>query len=193
DYKNMSPVQVKKQWDTKRINAANNGTRTHTFGEKYVISCLRPSNEQELGIVQWWMDLPDHIVPVALELKVFIAGLYAGTADIILLNLKTGKLIIGDYKTNEKLYKNYKGQKLYFPFEDLLDHGFNKYQIQFAHYQLALENAGFEVETCWLIWLTRDEKNFKFYKQKTTKNFTKELKDYYGYNRKTRKYSKAFI
>ena len=58
--------------------------------------------------------------------------MFGGTADIILYNTKTNKYIIADYKTNEDLFKNFKGKKLNGVFSKHLENGYNKYQIQFS-------------------------------------------------------------
>ena len=108
--KGITQEEVLKEWDKKRDNSCNYGTKIHTFGENYVLSNIKPSNNSELGIIQWWMDLPNYYVPVALELPMFSFNYnYAGTPDIILMNNLTGNLILGDYKTNEDLFKNHKG------------------------------------------------------------------------------------
>ena len=65
------------------------------------------------------------------------------------------------------------------PFKKYTENPFNKYQLQFAHYQMCLEEAGFTVEDRILIWTTEDKDNMKFYKQLKTTDFTKELKNYY--------------
>ena len=66
------------------------------------------------------------------------------------------------------------------PFKALVDNAFNKYQLQFSHYQMALEEYGFEVESRVLIWLTeKDIEKGKYYKQYFTTDYTQELKNYY--------------
>lgn len=178
-YAGMTEAQVRQAWKDKGTTTANEGTRIHKFGEDYAFTCVKPTCEQELGVVQWWMDLPNHIVPVAMELQVFIDGLFAGTIDIVLYNLWTNKIILADYKSNADLFKNYKNQKLYEPFEDMLDTPYNKYQLQLSHYHTVLEHHGFPVEARWIIWLTRDLEKFKFYKQYDCTDFTEEVKKFY--------------
>ena len=80
----------------------------------------------------------------------------AGTADIILYNTKTNKFILADYKTNEDLFKNFKGKKLLAPFDNLLENSFNKYQLQLSMYQLLFEQCGYEIESRRVIWLKPD-------------------------------------
>jgi hypothetical protein len=179
-YLDMNEEQVVNMWEENRESSALFGTKVHTFAENYIQGIHKKiENNCELGIVQWWMDLPEHYVPVCLELRMFSKKYgFAGTADLILLNKKTGNLIIGDYKTNGDLFKSY-GKKMLSPFKKYTDNSFNKYQLQFSHYQICLEEAGFTVEDRLLIWTTEDKDNMKFYKQFKTQDFTKELKKYY--------------
>ena len=99
----------------------------------------------------------------------------AGTSDIILFNNKTGKFIIADYKTNEDLFKNYKGKTLLAPFEDLLDSPYNKYQLQLSMYQLLFEQCGFEVESRRIIWLKPNGTYENFKTEDLTQKLLKEL------------------
>jgi hypothetical protein len=79
----------------------------------------------------------------------------AGTADLILLNKKTGKLVIADWKTNSvNLIQCYKGKKLKAPFNTMFDNKLNVYKLQMSLYQVLIEkNTPYEVEDRWLIWL----------------------------------------
>ena len=95
----------------------------------------------------------------------------AGTSDIILYNNKTGKFIIADYKTNEDLFKNFKGKKLLSPFNFLLENAYNKYQLQLSMYQLLFEQCGFEVESRRIIWLKPDGTYINY----KTEDLTQEL------------------
>ena len=90
--------------------------------------------------------------------------LYAGTGDIM-YNKKKNSFLIGDYKTNKDLFKNFKDQKLYYPFADMLDTPFNKYQLQLSYYQLMLEQVGIPVSQRILIWLN-DDATYNAYQMK---------------------------
>ena len=111
----------------------------------------------EEAIVNFWNDLPSTVIPVVMELQMYHKEyMFAGTADILLYNTVTNTFIIGDYKTNKDLFKNYKGKTLLSPFKNLLDNPYNKYQLQLSFYQLLLEQTGFKVSSRKLIWLKPD-------------------------------------
>ena len=111
----------------------------------------------EEAIVNFWNDLHSTVIPLVIELQMFHKEyMFAGTADILLYNTVTNTFIIGDYKTNKDLFKNYKGKTLLSPFKNLLDSPYNKYQLQLSFYQLLLEQTGFKVSSRKLIWLKPD-------------------------------------
>jgi hypothetical protein len=172
----ISQKEVLAEWDATRIEACDRGHRVHDFGEHYVWNRnLKPSCNQEKAIVKFWNDLPLFIVPVIMELQMYHKDfMYAGTADILLYNTITQKFIIADYKTNKDLFKNYKEKKMLFPFGNLLDCPFNKYQLQFSFYQLLFEQTGFEVSSRKLIWLLKDGT----YRIFDTQDYRKELTTY---------------
>ena len=150
--------EVLQEWEDMKNQACDLGTATHLFGEYFVgTGDASPSNGYEEALVKFWCDLPNYLVPVTLELKMFCMkkGI-AGTADIILYNKNTKKFIIADYKTNKDLFKNFRGKKLKAPFEDLYDSPFGKYTIQLSMYQLLFELTEFEVEDRFIIWLKPD-------------------------------------
>lgn len=165
------PVEViQHEWKMKAENAANRGTAAHKFAEDYPNVEL-PSNPLEHQIVNFFKELPEHIVIVSKELRMHHRKYkYAGTSDLILLNTNTGKLIIADFKTNEDLYK-FPFSNLLPPFDFLPTNDANKYQIQLNYYQIMLEQAGFEVEDRLIVWIKNDE-----YKKIFCSDFTKELK-----------------
>ena len=150
------PVQaLYDEWDNIAKEACDRGHRVHDFGEAYVYDpTLEPSCGQERAIVKFWKEVPPHIVPVALEIRMYhkLFG-YAGTADIVLYNKMDGTYIIADYKTNRDLFKNFKGQTLKYPFNNMLATPFSKYTIQLSYYQLLLEQMGIKVSARKLIWL----------------------------------------
>lgn len=180
-YKGQSGIEILLRWEEKARVAAEFGTKVHKFGEEYPIRPIKPSNNAELGIVQWWMDMPEHIHFVIPELTMYSdVYKFGGTADIILYNEKDDSIIIADYKTNADLFKSY--NKMYEPFADMENNSFNKYQLQFSHYQMCLEEKGFNVSRRLLIHLTFDEETGKYYKNYNTEDFTSQIKDHYGNN-----------
>lgn len=147
--------QILQEWDSKQKRACKKGTEVHLFGELYPFNRhLKPRNQYETAIVQFWNDVPSHIVPVIMEVQMYHKEyMFAGTADILLYNTLTGKYILGDYKTNEDLFKNFMRQKMLAPFGYMFDSPFSKYQLQLSLYQILLEQTGIEVEGRKLIWL----------------------------------------
>lgn len=171
------PIEiVLQEWEDIKNKACEHGTKIHLFGEQYPYNKnLKPSCGKEEAIVKFWNILPDYVVPVKLELQMY-HPLYkfCGTADIILYNKELNEFIIGDYKTNKDLFKNYNNQKMLAPFDFLLDNPFNHYQLQLSLYQLLFELTGYKVCRRKLIWL-QDNGNFKMY---DLKDYTKELIQY---------------
>ena len=152
-------------WKDTAKEATDKGHSTHLFGEVYPFNRhLKPSTNLEKAIVKFWDDLPPFVIPIMTEVKMFHKKyMFAGTADILLYNTITETFIIGDYKTNKDLFKNYKGiennfqgQMMLSPFENMLDCPFNKYQLQLSFYQLLFEQTGFRVSSRKLIWLLPD-------------------------------------
>lgn len=154
----ISQENLLRSWHEKRDNSLMIGKSAHLFGELYTFNRnLRPQTNFDLAIMKFWNSLPEHVVPVIVEQPMYHkVKLYAGTPDAILMNKETGKLIIIDYKTNEDLFKNFKGQKLTERFSTYLDNPFNKYQIQLSYYKILLEQVGYEVSSTKIIWIKPD-------------------------------------
>ena len=167
----VSQEELLKDWDNKRDISIIKGNKAHLFGELYPFNRnLRPQSKFDIAIMKFWNDLPEHIIPIIMEARMYHKeDLYAGTADGTLYNTITGKYILIDYKTNIDIFKNYKGQTMLAPFEHLLDNPFNKYQIQLSYYQILIEQIeGIEVSSRKLVWL-RPTGEYELY---DTENFT---------------------
>lgn len=177
----VSQAQVLREWKQAGKEACDKGTRVHLFGELYPFDrTLKPSDKYEEAIVKFWNDLPPFIVPVVMELRMYHKDyMFAGTGDILLYNKNTGKYIIGDYKTNKDLFKNFKGQKMLGVFDDLLDMPLNHYQLQLSFYQILFEQIGLNVESRKIIWLKPDG-NYQMY---DTQDYTAVLRDYLKNNK----------
>lgn len=155
DSRGISQEEVLKEWSDINKEACDLGDQTHLFAESYFADkSLIPQTKHQEAVVNFWNTIPDYIIPVFSELQMYseILGI-AGTADLIFYNTKTGNFIIMDYKSNKDIFKNYKGQTLLPPFEDLLDNPFNKYQLQLSFYKYLFEQTGFKVERQTVIWL----------------------------------------
>lgn len=93
-------------WEGEGDIATSHGSKVHLIGEQYGLWKFlgigeRPMviDKKSLGAIQFLDDLPDYLVPVAFELKMYSPHYwYTGTADIILYNTQTNNFIIADYK-----------------------------------------------------------------------------------------------
>lgn len=172
-------VEVLKEWEDIKNASCELGTNTHLFAENFVLTGEdNPTNGYEEAVVSFWKNLPSHLIPVTLELKMYCMKMgIAGTADIILYNTKTHKFIIADYKTNKDLFKNFRGKKLQAPFNELLDCPFGKYTIQLSMYQVLFELTGYEVEDRFIIWLKPDGTYDTYH----TKDITKDIQELYNF------------
>jgi hypothetical protein len=157
------------------------GNRAHHFGELYAFHRnLKPPTGYEEAIVKFWNDLPEHIEPVIMELQMYHKDyMFAGTGDILLYNKNSGNYIIGDYKTNKDLFKNFKGQKMLGEFSSLLDMPINHYQLQLSFYQILFEQIGLIVEGRKIVWVKPDGT----YDMYDTEDYTKVLKEYLKNNK----------
>lgn len=180
-YYHMLPEEIEKIWANKAKEACNHGTECHEFGE----SCFyymtgqydkiipsfknRLTNDggfkalypKEEAIVKLWEELPKSIIPILAETKVYDEALgYAGTFDILFYYDnkkypdKSGFYIL-DYKTNEDLTKNF-GDKLLYPFNEMLNNSLNIYKLQLSLYENCLNNIGLKTVARRLIWLKPD-------------------------------------
>jgi hypothetical protein len=171
----VTKEQILAEWDFKKNTACDTGNKAHYFGETYKKGNIA-TNGYEQAIVSFWNSVPSHIKPLVFELQMFSETFgIAGTSDIILYNTLTGKCQVLDYKTNGDLFKNYKGKKLLYPFNHMLDNAYNKYQLQLSLYQLLFEQSGFEVESRKLIWLKPNGVYEIFKTEDLTKPLLKEL------------------
>lgn len=150
------------EWKEISTKACEFGTEVHNFAERYFYDrTLVPKSPIEKAVVSFFNDMPDNLIPILSETKVYSKELgYAGTFDLLCYHVgKTEEesgLVIFDYKTNEDLYKNFKEQKLLYPFENLLDMALNVYKLQLSCYQIPLEDIGFKVLGRRIIWLKKD-------------------------------------
>lgn len=172
----VSKEEILASWKKAADEACEKGNKAHLFGEVYAFNReIRPQTQLDIAIMKFWGDLPPHIIPAFVELQMFHkTEFYAGTSDILLYNILSGKYIIADYKTNKDLFKNYKDKKLLGPFSNLLDTPYNKYQIQLSYYQKLFEQTGLEVSHRKIIWL-QEVNGVGEYKIYDTENYTQFL------------------
>lgn len=169
-------------WESKRDVAATRGTDIHNFAEAFLdnrieTSMLKEHTLQKKAVMDFWNTLPPYLSAVFLELKMYhLQYMYAGTSDFGLEDSRDNSIWIGDYKTNEDLFKCYKGKKMKRPFQFLDDSPFNHYQIQLSFYQLLLEQEQLDLKISnrILVWL-KPEGGYEIFH---TEDFTKTLKIY---------------
>jgi len=177
----MSQEDVLAMWKEKADIACFDGTRVHWFAEQYVDKrWILPKCKKEEAVLNFWNSLPSHFVPVLLEARMYhFTYNFAGTADIVVKDLRDNSLVIMDFKTNSTdMFANKSRKWMQDPFCSLLETSFNKYQIQLSLYQLLLEQTGFKVSNRVLIHLLPDG-DFKTYE---TDDYTKPLVEYLDNN-----------
>lgn len=174
-YTGMSTKEILDQWKEINLESTTRGTRVHEFGELYPFNrSLKPRCKQEEAVKKFWDEMPSHIIPVTMELRMYhFKKMFAGTADIILYDTKREEYIIADYKTNNDLFKNHQGQKMLAPFQYLLDTPFSHYELQLSYYQIMLEQTGVPVSRRIIVYLQKDGE----YKMFDTKNLTEPIKE----------------
>jgi hypothetical protein len=152
----VTPGEIRNRWNKKRDDRCDIGHDTHSFME-YFDGSQRPLTPWQVAGVKFFMDMSDEYDVLFREIRMYSRKYrFAGTEDLILIHKKTGHLIAADYKTNEDLFKNYKGKTLKEPFDWALETPYNKYQIQLSYYQIMLEEACLHVQDRWLVYLRED-------------------------------------
>jgi GTP cyclohydrolase II len=165
--------ELRHKWQTINRTACDLGHQTHDFMENYT-GIEKPRTPQEEAGVKFFHDMSKEYEVIFREIRMYSRRFkYAGTEDLILIHKQTGRVTVADYKTNGDLFKNYKGQTLYKPFDSLLNCPYNKYQLQLSYYEIMLEEAGLEVDDRMLIYLKADAT----YKLFNTWDYTNELKN----------------
>lgn len=181
-YYGMTREEISDLWNEHSRIACEDGTETHEFGEsmfyymigedekilpsaknKFKNGKPAPTTPKEEQVVKFWMDLPEYLVPVLAETKVFnkIGTPYAGTFDILFYyynpkDLENQGLVIFDYKTNEKLRSGF-DTKMRFPFNDMIDESLGLYTLQLSLYQIPMNQIGLNVIARRIVWLQEDK------------------------------------
>jgi hypothetical protein len=176
-YRGITKEEVLAEWAATNKEAIDRGNRVHIFGELYPFNRgMKPSCPQEKAVVKFWEELPEHIIPVGVEIKMYHKIFrFPGTADILLFNTKNQEYIIADYKTNKDLFKNFKEKKMLGMFSKFLDNPFNHYQIQLSFYQILLQQLGINVYQRTVIWLQLDGTYRLYHTQDLTEDLNKYL------------------
>lgn len=185
--KGITPEKVQESWDEAAKLGCDIGDKTHIFGENYVLNGFKgePTTGYERAVVKFWSEIPPHIVPLSLEIKMYHKELlFAGTSDILLYNTKTKEIYIADYKTNKDLFKNFAGNTMTAPFSNYLCQPYRHYTLQLSYYQILLEQIpGIKVSRRMLIWILPDG-NYKMYDTEDVTGILKEELKLHGINGK---------
>jgi len=178
--------EVLLEWETAKVEGLTLGSTVHDWIEDYYngTNPNLPICERAKYRINQFKELKENKLknfkPTEQEFRVFSRkwGI-AGTLDV-LFELH-GKYYVGDWKTNKDFthdaHKKGRRQKMLYPFNHLYDNSLNGYSIQISTYRLLLEEAGFETDGGFLIWL--GPSGSKLYK---TLDLRKEIKEYLNSN-----------
>lgn len=176
---------VQKEWKLNNLRSTISGTRTHEFGESYTnMMCghpericeqnkpqyipeydtLVPTYPKEESIKKFYDELEPNLHPVGAEFK--LSSKYmpdvnpiCGTCDLLFYDSNTDTYVIGDWKTNKSLIKEYsRSHRIMMNgcVSGLVDEPLSHYTIQFNIYQTMLESVGLKISRRILIWLKED-------------------------------------
>lgn len=180
-----SKSDVQKEWKLNNLKSTISGTRTHEFGESYTwlkagfpdrictqnkpqyieeYNTLVSTYPKEDAVKKFYEELDDNIKPIGAEFKLsteFIKGArrVCGTCDILFWDDNLKGYVIGDWKTNKSLVKEYARKwniTMEKPFDNLIDEPFSHYILQFNLYRRMLESIGLKIVGMRLIWLQDD-------------------------------------
>lgn len=176
---NKSVSQLQAEWDKAGSDACIKGTSIHTFAEDYQVTPIRPTKIEELAVIQWYMDLPEHQKVQFIECRIYFEDYYAGTFDKLIYDESDDTYILSDWKTNKDLLKDY-GKKMYAPFDHLVSNNLHKYYLQLNHYALALKEKGFKIKEMKVVHLKPHQEDFPtLYKSYDVPDYTDILKQHY--------------
>src|SRR5687767_1289149 len=161
--------EIRHKWQTINKDACDLGHETHDYLEHFN-GLKTPSTPQEKAGIKFLTDYLNDYRIVRREIRMYSRKYwYAGTADLLLYNIRTGEFALADYKTNRDLFKGY--GFLLPPFQYLECHPYNKYQLQLSYYQLLLKEISINITRRMVIHLKADET----YKVYDTYDFTPQI------------------
>lgn len=176
---------VQRDWKLTNLKSTISGTRTHEFGESYTwfkagypekiceankpqyvkeYNTLVSTYPKEDAIKKFYDELDNNIKPIGAEFKLsskYIEGArkMCGTCDILFWDENLGGYVIGDWKTNKSLVKEYSRNyniTMKAPFGNMIDEPFSHYTLQFNFYRRMLESICLNIVDMRLIWLKTD-------------------------------------
>lgn len=158
----VSKAEILKEWETKRDNAAAEGTLVHNILENYALFGDFPVDSPAKA-VQGRMFLDEMAkcgeIPLLCEQNLYSEKLLiCGQCDLLTWNSQSGKICLYDYKTNSTDLRSWKSRK-YFkpPFDKMQETGLNGYIIQLNLYRMMVQLSGCQVDKMFIVWLKEDE------------------------------------
>ena len=176
---------VQRDWKLNNLKSTISGTRTHEFGESYTnVLCGHPeliceqnkpqyikeyntmvaTYPKEEAIKLFYEELEDNLHPVGAEFKLSTKYMekfrrICGTCDLLFYDSDRDGFVIGDWKTNKTLYKEYNRQNgimMTGCMSSYIDEPLSHYMLQFNIYQRLLESIGVKILDRVLVWLKDD-------------------------------------
>ena len=176
---------VQKEWKLNNLKSTISGTRTHAFGESYTnILCGHPeliceqnkpqyieeyntmvsTYPKEDAVKKFYDELEQNLHPVGAEFKLSSKHIkeslpICGTCDLLFYDSKKDGYVIGDWKTNKSLIKDFSrnnGIMMTGCMSKYVDEPLSHYTLQFNIYQRMLESIGVKIVDRILIWLKDD-------------------------------------
>jgi len=176
---------VQKDWKLNNLKSTISGTRTHEFGESYTnVLCGHPeliceqnkpqyikeyntmvsTYPKEDAIIKFYDELEKNLHPVGAEFKLSSQYLdwaekICGTCDLLFYDSDKDGYVIGDWKTNKSLIKEFartNGIRMTGCMSKYVDEPLSHYTLQFNIYQRLLESIGVKIIDRVLVWLKDD-------------------------------------
>ena len=195
---------VQKEWKLNNLKSTISGTRTHEFGESYTnFLCGHPeliceqnkpqyieeyntmvaTYPKEDAVKKFYDELEKNLHPVGAEFKLsskFIENVrhICGTCDLLFYDSEKDGYVIGDWKTNKSLIKEYSRAndiRMTGLMSKYIDEPLSHYTLQFNIYQRMLESIGIKIIDRILIWLKDDGTYEKIYIEKIPDNILDKI------------------
>lgn len=190
---------VQRDWKLNNLKAIISGTRTHEFGESYTnLLCGHPeliceqnkpqyikeyntmvaTYPKEDAVKKFYDELEKNLHPVGAEFKLSTQYLewaekICGTCDLLFYDSDKDGYVIGDWKTNKSLIKEFSrtnGVMMTGCMSKFIDEPLSHYTLQFNIYQRMLESIGIKIIDRVLVWLKDDGTYEKIYIDKIPDN-----------------------
>lgn len=195
---------VQKEWKLNNLKSTISGTRTHEFGESYTnLLCGHPeliceqnkpqyieeyntmvaTYPKEDAVKKFYDELEKNLHPVGAEFKLsskFIENAchICGTCDLLFYDSEKDGYVIGDWKTNKSLIKEYSRVndiRMTGLMSKYIDEPLSHYTLQFNIYQRMLESIGIKIIDRILVWLKDDGTYEKIYIDKIPDNILDKI------------------